>query len=459
MAMTLRFCPQRLSFALSVFILVTAAYADAPADSQTQGRTLTLTYGIDVGVAETDNVNLTPTDKVSQTIAQTDVDFAVKEESRRLDLDAKGNFSYLDYLQNAYGGQLIGRFDGTAQIALLPERLTWMLQDDFGQTAVDAFTPTTPNNLEDVNYFSTGPDLALRLGGTSFMNVSARFAHTTYETSPFNSNRVFGSVAWGLDLSARSSVSLNADTEKVMFENTVVNTDFDRTNAFVRYSLQGARTELTADVGGTDIDQNGATTAGALGKIHLSRKMSAAATLTLTVGHQLTDASTVFSNLQSGAIGVIGTAPPAQSAQNYTTNYATVGWQYVRNRTTIGLSGHWEKDTYEEQPSLDYTRGGVEINLQRRLTRSLTAQLVGRYYKINYVNISAAEVNGSPNYNDELIGANLAWHHGRGLEVRLRYSHNAQVTPGTDFGYGENRVLLTIGYRPRVDDGNIDPVT
>jgi Surface lipoprotein assembly modifier len=457
--MTLRFCAQRSSFAVSVLVLATAAHADVPATTQTQGKELTLTYGVDVGVAETDNVNLTPTDKVSQTIAQTDVDFSVKEQSRRLDVDAKGNFSYLDYLQNAYSNQLIGRFDGTAYIALIPERLTWMVQDDFGQTALDAFTPTTPTNLEDVNYFSTGPDLALRLGGTTFMNISARYARSTYETSPFNSNRLFGGLAWGLDLSARSTVSLNANIERVMFENTVVNTDFDRTNAFVRYSLEGARTELTADAGGTDINQDGATTSGPLGRIQLSRKMSAAATLTLTLGHQLTDASTSFSNLQSGAIGVVGTAPPAQSSENYTSNYATVGWQYVRNRTTIALSGHWEKDTYGEQPSLDYTRGGVEINLQRRLTRSLTAQLMGRYYKTNYVNISAAEVNGSPNYNDELIGAILAWHHGRGLEVRLRYAHSARVTPGTDFGYGENRVLLTIGYRPRVDQGNNDPGT
>jgi Surface lipoprotein assembly modifier len=457
--MTLRLCAQRSSFAVSVLVLATAAHADVPANTQTQGKELTLTYGVDVGVAETDNVNLTPTDKVSQTIAQTDVDFSVKEQSRRLDLDAKGNFSYLDYLQNAYGNQLIGRFDGTAYIALIPERLTWMVQDDFGQSALDAFTPTTPTNLENVNYFSTGPDLALRLSGTTFMNISARYARSTYETSPFNSNRLFGGLAWGLDLSARSTVSLNANIERVMFENTVVNTDFDRTNAFVRYSLEGARTELTADAGGTDINQDGATTSGPLGRIQLSRKMSAAATLTLTLGHQLTDASTSFSNLQSGAIGVVGTTPPAQSSENYTSNYATVGWQYVRNRTTIGLSGHWEKDTYGEQPSLDYTRGGVEINLQRRLTRSLTAQLVGRYYKTNYLNISAAEVNGSPNYNDEMIGANLAWHHGRGLEVRLRYAHNSHVTPGTDFGYGENRVLLTIGYRPRVDQGNNDPGT
>jgi len=36
-----------------------------------------LTYGIDAGIGESDNVTLAPTDKISQTIAITDADFAV----------------------------------------------------------------------------------------------------------------------------------------------------------------------------------------------------------------------------------------------------------------------------------------------------------------------------------------------------------------------------------------------
>ena len=55
-----------------------------------KARTPVLTYGIDAGVGETDNVTLAPSDKVSQTIAITDLDFAVKEQSRLLEVNAKG---------------------------------------------------------------------------------------------------------------------------------------------------------------------------------------------------------------------------------------------------------------------------------------------------------------------------------------------------------------------------------
>ena len=70
-------------------------------------------------------------------VALADADFDYTQKSRRLDVDAKGNFTYLDYLQGAYGSQLIGRFDGMAHLAIIPERIVWVLQDDFGQAAID----------------------------------------------------------------------------------------------------------------------------------------------------------------------------------------------------------------------------------------------------------------------------------------------------------------------------------
>ena len=441
----------------------------------------TLSYGVDAGIAETDNVNLAPTNPVSQTMAVVDLDFDVKQLTRLFDLDAKGNFSYLDYLQNAYGGQLVGRFDGTGKFALIPERLTWVVQDDFGQAALDPFTPQTPNNLENVNYLSTGPDVALRFGGTTFLNLSARVARAQYQISPFNSNRVLGDAAWGFQLSPASTISLNADTERVLFENTVVNTDFDRTNAFVRYDIQGARTSFSVDLGGTQIaqgqgqGQRGTSTSGALARVQLTRKVSTAATLTLTGGHDLTDGSTSFSTLPAGAIGIVGTAPAALTSATYTSNYASAGWKYVRNRTTIAVTGRWEKDVYREAPVFDMTQEGAEFNVERKVSPALTAQLLGRLYKTSYphavlvagtgpvlpnqFDAVAGNVIGSSDYSDALVGAALSWRHGRAMEIRLRVEHTSRVTTGIDAGYHENRVYLTIGYRPRPVAPENDPGT
>ena len=75
--------------------------------------------------------------------------------------------------------------------------------------------------------------------------------------------------------------------------------------------------------------------------------------LTFTVGRDITDASAAFANLQSGAIGGIVTAPAVQLLTNYTATYGSVAWDYARNRTRFGVSGTWEKDSYDGQPLLD----------------------------------------------------------------------------------------------------------
>jgi hypothetical protein len=418
-----------------------------------------LTYGVDVGVGQSDNITLVETDRISQTMAIAEADFDFKQKSRLLDADVKGNFTYLDYLQGAFSNQLVGRFDGIAHFALIPERLTWVLQDNFGQSGLDPFTPLTPTNLEDVNYVSTGPDLSLRLGGTGFLNMGARVSRVTYETSPFDSNRVSGNIAWGLQLSAVSSVSVNADSERVNFENTMLNTDFDRSDVFMRYEIQGARTDLSADLGGTEIRETDASNTGGLAKIQLARRISPAAKLTFSIGHDLTDAANSFSSLQSGATGIVGTAPAAQTSQSYTVDYASAEWRYERNRTSIAISARWERDRYDTQPLLDNTRGGAELNVERKLSHSFTAQLWGRLYKTNYPHAVVAPQTGSSDYTDGLIGAALAWHHGRGLEVRLRAEHVSRDAATAGAGFDENRVMLTVGYRPTPRLNEIVPGT
>jgi len=408
----------------------------------------TLNFGIDAGVGETDNVTLAHADKTSQTIAVTDIGFGYLEKSQRLDVDALGKFSYLDFLQNAYHNELVGRFDGDANLALVPQRLTWALQEDFGQAAIDPFTPTTPNNLENINYVATGPDLHLRFGGASFVDASARVAETHYEKSPFDNTRGIGSLAWGFKLSALSSVSINVGSERVLFANTALNPDFDITNAFVRYELQGARTDLTADLGDAIVRESGRSTSGVLGKFGLSRTLSATARVTLTLGRDSTDASASFAGIQPGAAGGVSAASAPDISGSYSRIYGSAGWEYRRNRTTLALSGNWEKDEYAGHSELNHTLTTGEVRIQRQLREAFTVQVTGRLYKTDYGHVNLPEADGSPETQTSSLGAALNWHHGRALEVKLAVEHTGYTTSPYATGYRENRVFLTVGYHP-----------
>ncbi len=448
-----------------------------------------LTYGADVGVGETDNVTLSSTNKVSQTMAIADLDFAVNEQRRLLTAQAKGDFSFLDYLQGAYGSQTIGRFDGTGAFAILPEHVFWVAQDSYGQTALDPYTQVTPNNLQNVNYFATGPTFMTRFGGVNFTTLDLRYSRAQFSGSPFDSNRGSAALAVGREISAVASVSLNAAAEKVLFTDTQVNTNFLRTSAYARYQLQGARTGAEIDLGATKIDNSAATivtppvvlapplppvpgtsvytpahsNTGALAKIQLSRLISPSMKVTLGGGRELTDASSSFSTLQSGSIGILGAATAIQSTAPYTSTFGSAGFTYSRSRTTIDLTGRYEKDVYFGSNDIfDLTREGAELTVQRRLSRAFTGQIIGRYYKYDYPNGASLVVpgtNGSTDYADSVIGGALAWRHGHALEIRLRVDHDIHdVRNGGDSGYHDSRVFLTVGYRPASAPSPEEPI-
>ncbi len=432
----------------------------------------TSSYGVDLGIGETDNINLTPTDRVSQTIATVDADFALKQQSALYDDNIKGQFGYFDYLQHAYGSQLIGRFDGVGDVAVIPERLIWSVQDSFGEASLDPFAAQTPGNLQYVNSFTTGPELDFRPGGASFAELVARYQRAQYQTSPLNSNRFVVSFEWGFPLSPRSTVALNANTERVLFENTTVNTDFDRSSAFVSYELHGARTELSAKLGLTRVDQQGTTVSGSLANFELDRKVSPATTLSFSAGRDLTDSLATFSNLQSGAIGGINTAQEVLTSSVYTLSYAQLQWRFARNRTSFALSARWENDQYENelkadvldisQPVatetdasvLDSSRRGGEFVLEERLTRIMSAQILGSFYDQHYPHANFAITADSTTYEDSRLGAGLIFQPGRALDIRLRYQHIDRVISGvgSGTGYRDNVVFLTVGYRPRPAD-------
>jgi len=475
----------QVSFAI---LLLAALASRAPAQAQTTaplmpsgglasmnlnglqygGTAPPFTYGVDTGIGETDNVSLVPTDKVSQTISITDLDFSLNEQSRLLLAQAKGDFSFLDYLQGAYGSQLVGRFDGIGALGLVPGRLVWVVQDDFGQAALDPYAPVTAGNMENIDYFTTGPNLTLRLGGVNFLNLYLRYSRAQYSGSPFDSNRVSAALALGREISAGASISLNADSEKVFFLDTAANTDYLRSSAYGKYQLQVARTGFEVDLGVTTISDSSSTIAtpsldpglpattiftpahsntGPLARIQLSRQVSPAAKIILSGGRELTDGSSSFSTQQGDATGIIGTANAIQSTATYTRTFASAGWQYVRNRTALELTGRWEKDLYPGEAVYDLRQWSAQFSIRRQIARTLSAQLLGSYTKFEYPGAIPAP-DATTAYADSLVGLMLAWRHGRALEVRLRIDHDVQQAITGGYGYHDNRAFLTVGYRP-----------
>jgi hypothetical protein len=404
-------------------------------------------YGVAAGVGETDNVNLSSTDPRSQTLAAADLDFALTRSGSRLDASALGNFTDIDYLQHAYSNQVVGRFDGLATAKLWSDRLKWLLRDDYGDAQVDPFAAVTPVNLQRENVFTTGPDLTLRPSEASFVELEALYGRTSYQTSPFDDNSLSGSIAVGRQLSALSSLSLVGRVEQLRFDNTTVNTNYDRRELYGRFQAQGARTQISAQLGATQANDLGSWTTTPLVRLSLARKISPFSGITFSGGREYTDSAGAFGGLRPGAAGGIAVGAAAQTTGNYLRNYASAGWMFARLRTSFGITGTWERDSYDRQSTFDTTRADLEARLGRHISQALSADVTAGIDRSRYLNQGFTDDYGT-------VGAGLTWRPGRWVEVYARYDHSFRRTSGPvsvtapGRGYDENRVFVMIGYRP-----------
>jgi hypothetical protein len=404
-------------------------------------------YAVAAGMGETDNVNLSSTDPKAQTIAAANVDFGLKRSGSRLDATAFGDFTDLDYLQGAYGNQVLGRFDGLATAKLWSDRLKWVAADDYGEEQTDPFASITPTSLQRVNAFTTGPDLTLRPSYASFINLGARYSELTYQRSPFDGHNLLASGEVGRQLSSLSRVSVVVQAEALRFDNTTVNTDYDRREAYGHYLIEGARTSIDAQLGATEANEVNQWKTQPLARLELTRRLSPFSVLSFSGGREYTDAGGSFSSLRSGAAGGIIVAPASQTTSNFLRDFGSAGWRFSMLRTTLGLTADWERDTYDLLDVYDVKRAGLGLQLGRALTQRLSVNLSGSAERYDYFN---------QHFTDEFgtVGGGLVYQLGRWAVIYLRYDHSFRRpsgTGGTLVGgnrYDENRAFIMIGYRP-----------
>lgn len=416
------------------------------------------------GLGETDNVGLTQTGAQSQTLANLGVLLDVERNDPLLQATLKGDVTYLYYLEHAFPGQVVGRLDGNGSFALVPDNVKWVVQEAYGTAQVDALVPVDRTNIESVNVFATGPDFFLRPSDNTFVRFGARYALADYETSPFNSHRVLGTAAIGDELSVASNISLNADITEIRFQDTAVNPDYDRRKFFAHYDTRGVRTSVSLDVGVAQVDDTGPWNSKLLAKLLLTRDLTPFQSLYLSGGRQFTDSSDSFQGLTSGAAATAIIAPAGGTAGNYLDESGAIGWRFKEDRTSIDVSGRWERDTFTIVPTplelqdyilegvpvgLDATRSGVEVRVRRDLTPIVAAEVSAAYAHENYESLGFID-------HSLLVGVGLTFSPSSRLQYRVRFDRTVRTSDtvptliaaqGLGLGYTEDRIFLTAVYR------------
>ena len=345
------------------------------------------------------------------------------------------------YSNNQATDVTTGQLLGNALWSIKPGQLEWFVSDVYTQTALDPLSSNTPSNRQNVNALTTGPNYYVRINRRSNLALEARLENYAYDNAQIDNSRVFG--ASRLDYMFTSSISSNLHYEstQVMYENNVLNPDFNRNDVFLgllyqrnvnRAELQGGYTLINYD-GRTDIRVSRYLLA-------LENRRTRTTTIRAEYNREISDTS---SDLRS-----------VTSTDN-TTLLATSALLYVRSSTSLNITNTLSSGTlilnvyktdsdYLTDNTRDQTEEGASLRNSWNISGSSSLAIDGSYIQSSYFNRAPERIN-----EDYLYGASYIHRYGRNININLRAQQAERESTESAQTYDDTRITLTLEYVSR----------
>lgn len=438
-----RVFPRRIDTLAKLLIVVAAAASAAHAQETNYAPVAPFSpagayFDLHSAAMYTDNVSRTSGAQSSDTLVSVGTDLNLHRHGSRLNLDAEGDLDWVQFLRNSYGGRAFGYFDGTALWGKPTEVFQWLLRDSFGQLLSDPLAAATPATLENVNYLSTGPTVNLPFGSRTRLSLNGVYSNTTYEKSNFDSHSLQTGASLSRQVSAISTVSLNAATQKTQFLDRVDYSDFDSQQYYVGYTAEGRRTTALINLGYRLLREHNPDTThgGLLVQVQLGRRISPSSSVYVSGREQYVAAEDA---LRGGFTprAQPGTAVNVASSAPYRERLFEGGWRFDRSRTSFSLFASRTEDNYDRQASLDRSTTAFTGSVEHRLSSTVNLALTARTYSVDYTTLGK--------YDERAFSAVLSKIFGR-LSVALDYERYDRTGSGAIEGYRENRIGARLKY-------------
>lgn len=399
-----------------------------------------LDWSIESAVGHTDNATLADSNEVSDTIGSIGGHIELTRDGSRVDGRLRGTGSFRDYFDNTYDDDFLGSADAELSISLIGESLVWSVDDSFGQVLTDVFEPSTPDNRENANVFSTGPDIRLQLGSSTEMVIGGRFQNASYENSQEADNdRISGNMALIRRTSPAVAWSMNISASSVDYD-VAGNQGYDQQEVFARVESRGANQTLSADLGIGFLDGGDQTDQTTLIRIDWTRQLSASWALDLGAISEFANADDQFTFGVSDGTDLGGTQDVLLSGLAMRNDVGSMSLRFVRPRTGLRLFGEIGQETYPDTVGQDRDRWSLGFEASRRLAARLEATIEFRHEDRDFDT-------GEGSDKTDSYSAQLDWRIGRSLFLGLGGRWESR-SGDTGSNYDEALYLASVSYRP-----------
>lgn len=440
----------RLARAITLAITLTSGAASAAQ----------LDYTLYTGIEHSDNIDLSPTNPISQNVLIPGFNFTYTQQGSTIQANVTGNVEYRDYLGNAFSNQLFTQISGQANWTVLPQRLDFAVEDYAGVQPVASLSTNTPNNQQQTNVLVLGPTLYFHLGGTLHGQAELRYIDSSAQkTAEFDSSRGQAALRIFKDLNATDQLSANVESQRVDFDNSEGGPNYDRSELFGRYVSKLAHFDIDTILGWSQINFDHAPSVTTpLAQITLDWRATSNSTFTVIAAHQYTDAAQDMI-VQPGQIipgPVTGTnAGPVTSPVGSTginTGNAVINSQaylerslegiytFTSDRLTLHLAPLYRELSYPNDPTINQTGRGGSAGLDYRLREQLTLSTFVNQETIHYDALDRRDK--TLNYGLSLAG-NRTPHWG----WRFSLMHQQQNSTVSSQRFHENEIYFGVVFK------------
>jgi hypothetical protein len=419
----------------------------------------------DGGVIYTDNVQRTEGGS-SQTLLLLGLTGDISQQGTRLDYRLASNLAVLKYLEGAYPRGPTGYLDGAVFLKIVPSFFTWIARETYTQVQIDPYAPVTPDNVENVNYITTGPRFTMRPTLRTSVTLDALYSYlTTSSSSPvyinLDNHRYGGDLTIDRAFSEAASLYIKGQYQKVDFKDQLSNYNYSLGSASAGYKLSNGRTDLDLSGGysqvrvydvltsvesivGTRETRQTETFDTPIWRLDLSRLITPRQRLALVTSQQYTDALAAF---RLGFDQAVPTIAPQRLASGEVFKQRQFGlnWRFQGSRTSLDVGVSKYQQRYVLTTSNDYNAKLANALLNRQLSPVLSWDIGATYQQEEQVG-NPSGTGGTPTVSGQSakvfsVLTDLRWQVGERLALRFIYAHSSQSGV-----YRDNQIGLTASW-------------
>lgn len=281
------------------------------------------------------------------------------------------------------------------------------------------------------------------MGSRNYLTGGASYTDVRYETRPFDNSRIGGRLGLQRDIRRETSASLNISGDRIEYDIDFLSPPIERYNAYFGYDVSGPRNNFSLSLGWNQVESAGNEGDGLLLEIDWQRQLTPELTMTLNMGTNYSADGDIFRLNNRLDEGNRGTQDVQSVSDAFRHDYVRLGYTKAGQRTRVGVTASFDKESYENSTALDRDVFRLALNLSRDFTRTLDGRLFASIGRRDYTDPAIARNDDDTNY-----GVGFGWKFGTKTSLRLRVDWVERDSDNVLSDYEELRGSLTFHYTP-----------